>query len=294
MGIVTSTILAMKQNKSQKLQNKSNEFQKTVWRWYRQNAPVLPWRKTKNPYHIFLSEVMLQQTQIPRVLIKYPQFLKLFPTIKALAKAPLRRVLSVWHGMGYNRRGLYLLQSAQQIMQKHNGIIPKDVSALDALPGIGPYCARAIACFAYGTCEPFIETNIRRVIIHEFFPRKNKVTDMEICNVLQKIQPSKHKREWYWALMDYGREALKGVPNANQKSKHYKKQSRFEGSPRYVRAKIISYLLENKKATEEELFLSLKNDRHLDAISQEDIARTMTILQKEELIKKSGLFFRIV
>jgi len=284
----------MKQNKSQKLQNKSNEFQKTVWRWYRQNAPVLPWRKTKNPYHIFLSEVMLQQTQIPRVLIKYPQFLKLFPTIKALAKAPLRRVLSVWHGMGYNRRGLYLLQSAQQIMQKHNGIIPKDVSALDALPGIGPYCARAIACFAYGTCEPFIETNIRRVIIHEFFPRKNKVTDMEICNVLQKIQPSKHKREWYWALMDYGREALKGVPNANQKSKHYKKQSRFEGSPRYVRAKIISYLLENKKATEEELFLSLKNDRHLDAISQEDIARTMTILQKEELIKKSGLFFRIV
>ena len=283
----------MKQNKSQKLQNKSNEFQKTVWRWYRQNAPVLPWRKTKNPYHIFLSEVMLQQTQIPRVLIKYPQFLKLFPTIKALAKAPLRRVLSVWHGMGYNRRGLYLLQSAQQIMQKHNGIIPKDVSALDALPGIGPYCARAIACFAYGTCEPFIETNIRRVIIHEFFPRKNKVTDMEICNVLQKIQPSKHKREWYWALMDYGREALKGVPNANQKSKHYKKQSRFEGSPRYVRAKIISYLLENKKATEEELFLSLKEDRHLDGISQKDITQTCNSLQNEKLIKKRGLFFWI-
>ena len=283
----------MKQNRSQKFQNKSNRFQKTVWQWYHLNAPALPWRKTKNPYHIFVSEVMLQQTQIPRVLIKYPEFLKTFPTIQSLAKSPLRCVLSTWHGMGYNRRGLYLQQSAKQILQKHRGKIPKDISALDALPGIGPYSARAIACFAYGTCEPFIETNIRRAIIHEFFSKKEQVTDKEILQILQRIQPSGRQHEWYWALMDYGREALKHVPNANRKSKHYVKQTRFERSPRYIRAKIVSYLLENKKATEEELFLSLKKDPHLDYISQEDITRAFTNLVNERMVKRLGLFFRI-
>ena len=234
----------MKQKQSQKVTHISNTFPKTIRQWYRRNAPALPWRNTKNPYHIFVSEVMLQQTQIPRVLITYPKFLKIFPTIKILAKAPLRRVLSVWHGMGYNRRALYLQQSAQHIIKKHGGIIPKDRDMLEALPGIGPYSARAIACFAYGICEPFIETNIRRAIIHTFFPRKNNVTDTEILTVLKRIQPTKHRREWYWALMDYGRDALKGVPNANRKSKHYIKQSKFEESPRYIRAKIISHLLE--------------------------------------------------
>ncbi len=285
------TIYSLSMNK-----RKCQNFQKTVWRWYRQNAPVLPWRKTKNPYYIFVSEVMLQQTQIPRVLVKYPEFLRAYSTIEALAKAPLRHVLSVWRGMGYNRRALYLGQSAQRIIEKHNGTIPKDISTLDTLPGIGPYSARAIACFAYGICEPFIETNIRRVIIHEFFPKKENVSDKEILQVLKNIQPPKHQRdqrEWYWALMDYGREALKHVPNANRKSKHYAKQSKFEGSPRYVRAKIISCLLENKKATGEELFLSLKEDHHLDAISQEDIARTIANLKKEKLVRKLGLFFRI-
>lgn len=274
-------------------EQKRQNFQKTIWRWRQRNTIALPWRKTKNPYHVFVSEVMLQQTQISRVLIKYPQFLNIFPSTETLAKAPLRRVLSVWRGMGYNRRGLYLQQSAQHIMEKHGGKIPRDISALDALPGIGPYSARAVACFAYGACEPFIETNIRRVIIHEFFPKKEQVRDGEILQVLQKIQPSQHKREWYWALMDYGRDAFHHVPNPNRKSKHYAKQSKFEGSTRYIRAKIISYLLENKKATVKQLHASLKNDKHLNTLSPRAVKNTLAGLQKEKLVTKTGLFFGI-
>ncbi len=274
---------------------KRQNFKKKIWRWRRQNAPALPWRKTKNPYYIFVSEVMLQQTQIARVLIKYPRFLKAFPAIQSLAASPLRRVLSVWHGMGYNRRGLYLQQAAREIVKKHKGKIPKDIQALDALPGIGPYSARAIACFAHGVCEPFVETNIRRAIIHEFFPRKKNITDKEILLILQQIQPltSNLQREWYWALMDYGRDALKHLPNANRKSKRYAKQSQFEGSPRYIRAKIISYLIANKKATVYELYLSLAKDMHLPDMSESDVETSVSHMAREGLVKRQGTFLTI-
>ena len=274
-------------------QRKRQNFEKKVWEHYRIRRPAMPWRRTKNPYHIFVSEVMLQQTQIPRVKEKYPEFLHRFPDIQSLASAPLRAVLAVWSGMGYNRRALYLQKAAQEIVKKHTNLVPKNISALDALPGIGPYSARAIACFAYGICEPFIETNIRRVIIHEFFPHKNEVRDEEILHVLGEIEPAKKKREWYWALMDYGREALKGLPNANRKSRHHVKQSKFEGSPRYIRANIILYLLEHKKATLEELHMSLKKDRFLADVLEEDVSRILAGLEKEKLIKTSKVFFRV-
>lgn len=259
-----------------------------VKEWHKTHAPDLPWRATKNPYHILVSEVMLQQTQIPRVLIKYPLFLKNFPNVQALASASLQHILAVWSGMGYNRRALFLRNAAEIIIRVHGDKVPKGIAALDALPGIGPYSARAITCFAYGICEPFVETNIRRAIIHEFFPRKKNITDKEILQMLQHIQPpdSSIQREWYWALMDYGRDALQKVPNANRRSKHYVKQSRFEGSSRYVRAKIISYLLENKKATEDELIQSLKKNRGA-------IILALANLEREKLIRRSRVFFRI-
>ena len=288
---------------------KRQNVQRKVWNWYRANAHPLPWRETSNPYHIFVSEIMLQQTQISRVLQKYPLFLKKFPDVPSLAKAPFRTVLQTWHGMGYNRRALYLKQAAERICKNHGGTIPKQEEQLHALPGVGAYTASAIMCFAYGTCHPFIETNIRRAIIHECFPRKQDITDKEILQMLRHIQPprprklgearpkgaadSDIRREWYYALMDYGRDALKHVPNPNRKSKQYTKQSRFEGSTRYMRAKIISYLLTNKKATEEELFLSLKADQHLADISYEDTARALAGLTKEHLVKPSRTFFRI-
>jgi A/G-specific adenine glycosylase len=268
-------------------------FQKKIWNWYFINTPNLPWRNTKNPYHIFVSEVMLQQTQIPRVLEKYPLFLKRFPNIQTLATTNLAAVLITWQGMGYNRRGLYLKKSAEIIMQAYDCRVPKNEDALCSLPGIGIYSARAILCFAHGICKPFIETNIRRVIIHEFFPRKKMVSDADIYAVLEKIQPEKNTREWYYALMDYGRDALKHIPNPNRNSKHYTKQSKFEGSTRYVRAKIITYLLKNKKATEEALFLSLIKDPHLKKISLTTVKIALDSLKNENIITISRDRFQI-
>src|SRR3989338_2836787 len=142
----TKLIVTMNRETSQK-------FKRLVWAWHKQHAPALPWRVTTNSYHILVSEVMLQQTQIPRVLVKYPKFLEVFPSIKVLASSPLPKVLKVWQGMGYNRRGVYLKKSAEIIEEIYQGNVPSDTTSLQALPGIGPYSARAIRCFAYGKCE---------------------------------------------------------------------------------------------------------------------------------------------
>ena len=236
---------------------------------------------------------MLQQTQIPRVLEKYPRFLRRFPTIEALASASLSDIMSLWHGMGYNRRALYLKRAAKYMAMHHKNCIPKTELELRALPGVGPYSARAILCFAHGICTPFIETNIRRVIINEYFQKKQAIDDTDILAILQELQPKKNRREWYWALMDYGRDALRGIPNPNTKSRHYVKQSRFEGSSRYIRAKIISYLVENKKATAEELRASLKKDKYLIDIGRTGFAKTIAALQKEKIITCSQDIFQI-
>lgn len=275
-----------------------NAYQSQILRrkirgWYHRHAPRLPWRETTDPYHIFISEVMLQQTQISRVLIKYPEFIKTFSTIQSLARAPLSCILSAWHGMGYNRRALYLKRAAETIVKEHKSCVPKIEQELRALPGIGPYSARAVLCFAYGICKPFVETNIRRTIIHECFPDQQKVSDADILTVLKELQPRANTRAWYYALMDYGRDALRRIPNPNRSSKQYAKQSKFEGSPRYIRAKIISYLLENKKTTAEELHASLRKNEYLSRLSQRAVKNALAGLEKEKLIRKSRLFFLI-
>ena len=279
----------MSEGKSQK----ERYFRNNIRHWYRNNAPVLSWRETRDPYAIFVSEVMLQQTQIPRVQEKYPLFLKTFPTILNLANAPLARVLSAWQGMGYNRRGMYLKRAAEIMQTEHGGTVPKTVRELESLPGIGPYSARAIRCFAHGLCEPFIETNIRRVIIHEFFPKNVSVSDNDILKVLSYVQPRTKKREWYYALMDYGRDGLKHVPNPNRRSKGYKKQSKFEGSNRYIRAQIIKYILANKKATADELFMSLIQDKNIVGLSNNKFTVILATLEKDSLLKKIKMKYSI-
>ena len=122
-------------------------FRKVVYTHYRTHGRDLPWRRTKNPYRILVSEVMLQQTQVPRVLDKYKEFVKAFPTIRSLAQAPLRDVVAVWSGLGYNRRALALKRLAETVVHDHNAKIPRDVDTLKSLPGIGPACAGAIAAF---------------------------------------------------------------------------------------------------------------------------------------------------
>ncbi len=189
---------------------------------------------------------MLQQTQAGRVIQKYHDFLKAFPTIQALAQAPFRTVLTVWQGMGYNRRARYLSDTAKIIVKEHGGRIPQDMYALQKLPGIGPATAAGICIFAFNKPATYIETNVRSVIIHHFFKHKEQVSDAAIAKVLERVIDTNHPRRWYGALLDYG-EILKKQYNPSTKSAHYTKQTPFKGSQRELRGKVITLLTEQPR-----------------------------------------------
>jgi A/G-specific adenine glycosylase len=192
-----------------------------------------------------VSEIMLQQTQVSRVLPKYKEFLTVFPTPKALAQCKDADLLTIWSGLGYWRRARFLKETSKTITKQYNGKFPKDIPTLKTLPGIGPYTAGAIACFAFNNESAFIDTNIRRVYLHFFFHDKTEVPDSEILTIAQKALRGQDPREWHWALFDYGALVLKDK-KINQKSKHYTKQSKFEGSFRSYRAKTVRHLLAQK------------------------------------------------
>lgn len=206
----------------------------------------MPWRNTRDPYRILVSEIMLQQTQVSAVLKKYPSFIKKFPDIQALARTPLASVLREWQGLGYNRRAVALKKTALIISEQHKGHIPHSPEQLNALPGIGHATASSIATFAFNTPTVFIETNIRRVFIRHFFPRSHSISDERILPLVQRTLDIKNPREWYWALMDYGTWLGQTGPNPNRRSKHYTKQSAFGGSHRELRGIILKLLLQRK------------------------------------------------
>lgn len=203
----------------------------------------LPWRVTQTPYRVLVSELMLQQTQVERVVPKFNAFVKAFPDVESLARASLSAVYKQWSGLGYNRRAKYLRDAAHAIA-KSGGVIKDDLEYLRALPGIGPYTAGAIRAFAYGHPEPFIETNIRTAVLHHFFPKKKAVRDEEILAILSHLKPTKGKvaRDWYAALMDYGAHLKKNGVRLNAQSRGYTKQTKFEGSLRQVRGAIMREL----------------------------------------------------
>ncbi|MDP2735720.1 MAG: A/G-specific adenine glycosylase [bacterium] len=221
----------------------AEKFRKTILDWYKKNRRDMPWRETKDPYRILVSEVMLQQTQVARVLPKYGEFLKEFPTLEALARASDRKLLKVWSGLGYWRRAANLKRAAKKILKEHGGTFPKESAALETLPGVGPYTARAVACFAFSNQDAFLDTNIRRVYLHFFFPKRKQVSDKEILKVAQRTLWKNDPREWHYALFDYGSEVVKDK-KINKKSKHYAKQSAFKGSFRSFRTKVMRYLLD--------------------------------------------------
>ena len=215
-------------------------FRKGVWAHYRKEGRHdLPWRKTRNPYRLLVSEVMLQQTQVERVIPFYTVFTKQFPTAKQLAEAPLAEVLRTWQGLGYNSRAKHLQAAAKEIV--HGGM-PKDAEALERLSGVGPYTARAIAAFAWNEDGIVLETNIRTAVIHHFFPTRRKVSDDALKRVLAAILPKGRAREWYSALMDYGAYLKRSGVRVNARSRHYAKQSRFTGSSREARGAILREL----------------------------------------------------
>lgn len=202
----------------------------------------MPWRKDTQPYYILVSELMLQQTQVPRVVPKFTAFIEAFPTVEVLANAPLSDVLIQWSGLGYNRRAKFLHQSAQKIVGHHSGNVPSEYNELLGLSGVGPNTAGAIMAYAYNQPAIFIETNIRTVYIHHFFSDSSEVDDAHIRQKLFETLPSRQARRFYWALMDYGTHLkATGVRN-NKKSRHYKKQSPLEGSVRQVRGDLLRQL----------------------------------------------------
>lgn len=218
-------------------------FQNKIWNFYKENKRVFSWRKTHDPYKILVSEIMLQQTQTSRVMEKYPAFLNVFPSVKELADSSQKAVLKVWQGLGYNRRSFYLKRTAEIIHATYHDKLPKEIDELIKLPGIGKNTAGALVAFAYNLPVVFIETNIRRVFIHEFFKGEQQVSDKDILEFVAITLDKRNPREWYYALMDYGVYLAKIVENPNKKSSHYKIQSKFEGSNRQVRGKIIRLLI---------------------------------------------------
>jgi A/G-specific adenine glycosylase len=220
------------------------QFRTIIWDYYHTSGRTMAWRETTDPYRIYVSEVMLQQTQVERVKTKYPEFIAAFPDFSSLAGAPLGDILCVWQGMGYNRRAKLMKAAAERIVSEFGGNIPRDVATLRTLPGLGPATAASVAAFAYNTPVVFIETNIRRVFIHFFFGAQEDVADAEIIPLVERSLDWINPREWYYALMDYGAMLKKKVKNPNLRSKAYKRQSTFEGSSRQVRGKILRLLLE--------------------------------------------------
>jgi A/G-specific adenine glycosylase len=250
------------------------ELRKTIKVFARTHTRSFPWRQTTDPYHILVSELMLQQTQTARVVPKYEAFLKAFPTTRKLSVAPLSDVLRLWQGLGYNRRARFLQESAR-VMAKDG--VPKTIEEFEALPGVGHYTARAVCAFAYNTHSLFFETNIRTVLIHHFFQKQEKVSDKDLLPYLEALIDKKEARFWYTVLMDYGAH-LKTVQKStgDRQSKGYKKQKPLKGSVREVRGEIIKLLTENKSISLSGLEKKYINDARL--------SKAIEGLQKDGLV----------
>lgn len=262
-------------------------FQKFIWNFYREQGRLFAWRNCGNPYHVVVSEIMLQQTQTYRVEPKYEQFIARFPDFQTLANAPLRDVLAAWQGLGYNRRGKYLQQIAQKVVSDFNGILPNDPEILETFPGIGKGTAGSICAFAFNRPTVFIETNIRTVFIHSFFYNQDKIHDKELLPLIADALDHENPREWYYALMDYGVHLKKLCVNPSRKSKHHTKQSKFEGSDRQIRGMIIKLLTEYPSLEHEQLLQLVQKGLSAEALAKEErqrVVRILTELQCEQLI----------
>lgn len=265
--------------------NNIRAVQDTVKDFYVQHKRDLPWRQpepngSQDPYKILVSEVMLQQTQVSRVIPKYTEFLQLFPSIDTLASAPLGAVLRVWSGLGYNRRAKFLHQTARILTACPQ---PWTYADLIKCPGLGPNTAAAILVYAYNQSYAFIETNIRTVCIHHFFQDQEDVTDSQISEVLNQLFDTQNAREFAWALMDYGTHLKRTAGNASRLSRHYVTQKPFQGSYRQLRGKVIQALSERAQSTSS-LAHNVKDTR---------LKQVLADLCQEELVVKKGSVYSL-
>ncbi len=256
-------------------------FRKKIYDHYHKHGRHLPWRKTQNPYRVLVSEIMLQQTQVERVLEKYAEFIKTFPDFPTLAAAPLQKLLSVWRGMGYNRRALALRALAQIIMNEHGARLPSAQEKLISLPGVGRYTAGAVAAFAFQQPVAFMDTNIRRVFIHEFFRDWENIADTEILPLVEQTLDRADPRSWYNALMDYGAMLKRELANPNRKSAHHVRRSPFENSNRQVRGRILNVLVTESPLTQAQIVRRTGMD-------PERVKKNLLQLEKEGFIRRKG------
>jgi len=247
------------------LDKRFDPFIARVWEQGRALYRDLPWRDTRDPYAILVSEVMLQQTQVSRVLKYWPRWMEDFPTVGALAAAPLEHVLEHWQGLGYNRRAIALQRAAQAVASAHGGVMPRDHDALLALPGVGPATAAGVRVFAFDEPDIYLETNVRSVFLHEFFPGQEGIADAQLIPLVKATCDHDDPRSWYYALLDFGAYLKQTMPNPSRASKHHSRQSAFEGSRRQKRARLLRLVMGagEQGASETEL---------LDAISAAELA----------------------
>jgi A/G-specific adenine glycosylase len=262
-----------------------DRFQKTLREYYEQyGRHDLPWRQPLangqfDAYAIVVSELMLQQTQVPRVLPKFHMFLQTFPSFEALAAAPLGDVLRAWSGLGYNRRAKFLWQTAGIVAREYNGRLPESREKLVQLPGIGENTAGAILAYAFNQAAVFIETNIRSVFIHHFFAGETAVSDKAIIACLAQIlATTDNPRTWYWALMDYGTHLKQTVGNTARASSAYTQQSPFQGSRRQIRGQVLRLLGQE----------SYRKTQLAELVADERLASVLEDLLGEGLIQKTG------
>ena len=208
--------------------------------WYRRHGTDFLWRQRPTPYRVLVAEVMLQQTQVSRVEPKYRAFLRRYPTLRALADAKTPELLTLWSGLGYNRRALALRDCARTVVTRHGGRLPDAFTALLALPGIGPYTAHAINIFARNRDEVCVDTNVRRVLIHEL-SLPSDCPPARVEQVAWQVLLRGRSREWHNALMDYGRTVATGRATGVRSSP--RRPQPFIGSSRYYRGRLMAALV---------------------------------------------------
>lgn len=265
---------------------KFKKLRRDVYAHYKKHGRhTLPWRKTTDPYRILVSEIMLQQTQVDRVLPYYRTFLKTFPTVHMLAQAPLSTVVRLWQGLGYNRRALFLHKAAKIIVDRFDGRVPCLREDLESLPGVGEYTAAAIQAFAFDMPAIVLETNVRSAIIRLFFAGRHRVSEEQVKNIMRRYS-EKSPRVWYWALMDYGAYTKKQYGNANRASMVYVKQKSFRGSLREVRGAIVRVLTKHS-ATEKTLMAAMEQRMKPRA------GEAVRTLIRDGLVEQRGRYIRI-
>jgi A/G-specific adenine glycosylase len=263
-----------------------HQFTLHVISFYQYHRRELPWRNTTDPYRILVSEMMLQQTQVDRVIPKYLHFVAVFPDFSTLAAASQKDVLCAWQGLGYNRRAQALHSIAHRVIDTYCGTLPSTVEELAKFPGIGKATASAIVVYAHNVPLVFIETNIRRVFIHFFFQDSHHITDDRIKPLVAATLWKENSRDWYNSLMDYGSLLKNRVPNPNVRSSVYQKQSPFQGSDRQLRGQILKKLLTGAEMTGE----ALAKELEADPIR---LAQILSAMHREGLITSHASLWKV-